>query len=154
DEDYKQRNHLNAETLDWLRPAAKLPIGEKDFFDTRSGNMSLFGWIAKARRPKAFRNRPTTAAKRFVPRVELLEGRTLPSAAVLGLAPYSAHDPAIAAPLVAGQQVLMVHKGGSIQAVVDSAQPGAVIYIEAGHYAQAVTVATPGIQLIGLQDSQ
>jgi parallel beta-helix repeat protein len=70
------------------------------------------------------------------------------------LAPYSAHVPAIAAPLVVGQQVLVVHKGGSIQAVVDSAQPGAVIDIEAGHYAQAVTVATPGIQLIGLQDSQ
>src|SRR5262249_27319164 len=101
------------------------------------GIMSLFGWIAKARRSKAFRSRPTTATKRFVPRVELLEGRSLPSAA----------------PLVAGQQVLVVHKGESIQAVVDSAQPGAVIDIEPGHYAQTVSVATPGIQLIGLQDS-
>ncbi len=44
----------------------------------------------------------------------------------------------------------VVHSGGSIQAVVDAAKPGAVINIEPGTYYEDVTVNKPGIKLIGL----
>jgi parallel beta-helix repeat protein len=44
---------------------------------------------------------------------------------------------------------IIVHKGGSIQAAVDAAAPGATIFIEAGTYSEAVVVNKPGIHLIG-----
>jgi parallel beta-helix repeat protein len=44
----------------------------------------------------------------------------------------------------------IVHRGGSIQAAVDAAQPGDIIHIEAGIYKEAILVNKPGIQLIGL----
>ena len=43
-----------------------------------------------------------------------------------------------------------VHTGGSIQAIVDAAKPGAVIKIEPGVYNEDVTVNKPGIKLMGL----
>ncbi len=61
------------------------------------------------------------------PRLELLETRDLPSAAAI-----------------------TVHPGDSIQAAVDAARPGGVIFIDPGTYLQTVTVAKPGIHLIGL----
>lgn len=45
---------------------------------------------------------------------------------------------------------VVVHRGGSIQAAVDAAQPGDIIHIEAGIYKEAILVDKPGIQLIGL----
>src|SRR5262245_38866445 len=68
-----------------------------------------------------------TRSHTFRPRLEVLESRELPSAAVI-----------------------IVHPGESIQAAVDAARPGTVINIEAGTYLQNVSVAKPGIQLIGL----
>lgn len=44
----------------------------------------------------------------------------------------------------------VVHSGGSIQAMVDAAKPGAVIKIEPGVYNEDVTVNKPGIKLMGL----
>src|SRR5262249_19092144 len=49
---------------------------------------------------------------------------------------------------------IVVQPGQSIQAAVDTAPAtGAVITIEPGTYQQTVTVAKPGIQLIGLEDA-
>ena len=48
-----------------------------------------------------------------------------------------------------GRPDIVVHAGGSIQAAVDAASPGAVIAIEPGVYAEAVHVATPGLRLVG-----
>lgn len=48
-----------------------------------------------------------------------------------------------------GRPAVVVHAGGSIQAAVDAAAPGAVIRIEPGTYAEAITVHTAGIKLIG-----
>ena len=44
---------------------------------------------------------------------------------------------------------ITVHKGGSIQAAVDAAAPGATIFIEAGTYNEAIVVNKSGIHLIG-----
>lgn len=44
-----------------------------------------------------------------------------------------------------------VRKGASIQAAVDAAIGATVIYIEPGIYKEEITVAKPGIQLIGLR---
>ena len=44
---------------------------------------------------------------------------------------------------------IIVHKGGSIQAAVDAAAPGATIFIEAGTYNEAIVVNKSGIHLIG-----
>jgi parallel beta-helix repeat protein len=46
----------------------------------------------------------------------------------------------------------LVHSGESIQAAVSHAPAGAEIDVEAGTYAEAVTVARPGIHLVGLHD--
>ena len=46
--------------------------------------------------------------------------------------------------------VIVVHRGGSIQAAVDAAATGDIIHIEAGIYKEAILVNKPGIQLIGL----
>jgi len=45
---------------------------------------------------------------------------------------------------------IVVHNGESIQAAVDAAEPGMLIKIEPGTYAEAITVAKAGIKLIGL----
>src|SRR5207248_110361 len=50
----------------------------------------------------------------------------------------------------AGRHDFVVHAGGSIQAAVNAATPGAVIRIEPGTYREAVHVAVPGLKLIGL----
>jgi parallel beta-helix repeat protein len=44
----------------------------------------------------------------------------------------------------------IVHSGGSIQAMLDVARPGAVIKIEAGIYNENIIVNKPGIKLIGI----
>ena len=49
---------------------------------------------------------------------------------------------------------IVVHKNGSIQAAVNSAQPGMVIKIDPGTYMEAVTVTQPGIRLIGETNSK
>ncbi|MEP6948439.1 MAG: hypothetical protein ABI863_04170, partial [Ginsengibacter sp.] len=46
-------------------------------------------------------------------------------------------------------KVIIVHKGGSIQAAVDAAAPGETIFIEAGTYKESIVVNKPGIHLIG-----
>jgi len=46
---------------------------------------------------------------------------------------------------------IVVHRGGSIQAAVNAADPGAVIAIEPGTYAEAVHVSVPGLTLVGLR---
>ncbi|MEO8765109.1 MAG: parallel beta-helix domain-containing protein [Ginsengibacter sp.] len=46
-------------------------------------------------------------------------------------------------------RAIIVHKGGSIQAAVDAATPGASIFIEAGTYNEAIVVNKAGIHLIG-----
>ncbi len=82
-----------------------------------------------ARRPGT-REKPT---RRLT--LELLEDRTVPSA---GFGP--------------GHVVLVVHPGESIQAAVNLAPAGAEIDVEPGVYAEAVTVAKPGIHLEGHRD--
>lgn len=49
-----------------------------------------------------------------------------------------------------GDAAIVVTAGSSIQAAVDAAAPKSVIHIEPGVYAEAVTVAKPGIKLVGL----
>jgi parallel beta-helix repeat protein len=49
-----------------------------------------------------------------------------------------------------GKPDYIVHKNGSIQAVVNSARPGSLIQIEPGTYAEAITVTQRGIRLVGL----
>lgn len=44
---------------------------------------------------------------------------------------------------------IIVHEGGSIQAAVDAAAPGATIFIEPGTYNEAIVVNKSGIHLIG-----
>jgi len=48
-----------------------------------------------------------------------------------------------------GRPDIIVPAGGSIQAAVNAAGPGAVIQIEPGIYAEAVHVAVPGLKLVG-----
>src|SRR5258708_7258337 len=67
------------------------------------------------------------------PTMELLEDRTALSAGP-------------------GHVVLVVHRGGSIQAAVNRAPAGAEIDVESGVYAEAVTIAKPGIHLVGQND--
>jgi parallel beta-helix repeat protein len=49
-----------------------------------------------------------------------------------------------------GKPDYIVHKNGSIQAVVNAAKPGSLIHIEPGTYTEAITVTQPGIKLVGL----
>jgi parallel beta-helix repeat protein len=51
-----------------------------------------------------------------------------------------------------GSPDVVVPAGGSIQAALDAAGPGAVIHLSPGVYAQEVTVTHPGVKLIGLTD--
>jgi parallel beta-helix repeat protein len=52
---------------------------------------------------------------------------------------------------LAPQAHLMVQPGGSIQAAVDQARPGAVIHVRPGTYAEAVVIQKPNITLMGLR---
>ena len=47
-------------------------------------------------------------------------------------------------------KVIIVHKGGSIQAAVDASNGGEIILVEGGIYTEAITVNKRGIQIIGL----
>ena len=47
---------------------------------------------------------------------------------------------------------VVVSPGQSIQAAVDAAGPNAVIHLEPGLYAEAVTVTAPGVKIVGLTD--
>ncbi|MEO8111771.1 MAG: parallel beta-helix domain-containing protein, partial [Ginsengibacter sp.] len=47
-------------------------------------------------------------------------------------------------------KVIIVHRGGSIQAAVDAASSGTIIKIESGTYKEAILVSKPGITLIGM----
>jgi len=51
-----------------------------------------------------------------------------------------------------GRPDAVVPAGGSIQAALDAAGPGAVIHLSPGVYAQEVIVTYPGVKLIGLTD--
>src|SRR5262249_47489488 len=96
----------------------------------RPKGMIFSSWLRlRGRKPKLARAErcATTRSDTFRPRLEVLESRELPSAVAI-----------------------TVHPGESIQAAVDAARPGTVINIEAGTYLQTVSVAKPGIQLIGL----
>jgi len=48
-----------------------------------------------------------------------------------------------------GHPAIIVHAGGSIQAAIDAARPGAVIEIEPGTYAEGLHVDKPGLKLVG-----
>ncbi len=52
-------------------------------------------------------------------------------------------------PVLGDHGHIQVKAGESIQAAVDGAQPGAWIFVEAGTYAEQLTVQTDGIHLIG-----
>ena len=69
---------------------------------------------------------------------------------VLALGACNAAD-RVAAPSAErfGRPDIIVHPGTSIQAAIDAAAPGAVIRIEPGTYAEALTVSKPGIKLVG-----
>jgi len=51
-----------------------------------------------------------------------------------------------------GRPDVVVTPGQSIQAAVDAAGANAVIHLEPGLYAQAVTVTAPGVKIVGLTD--
>ncbi len=53
-----------------------------------------------------------------------------------------------------GPPDFVVRPGGSIQAALDAAAPGAVIHVAPGTYREALTVNVPGIKLIGLGNSE
>lgn len=44
---------------------------------------------------------------------------------------------------------LIVHAGADLQSVLDSAEPGAVIRLDAGEYRQKLMLRTPGVSLVG-----
>jgi parallel beta-helix repeat protein len=67
-----------------------------------------------------------------------------------GVSPSSAIKNGIAG---FGKPDYIVHKNGSIQAVVSAAKPGSLIQIEAGTYAEAIIVTQPGIRLVGMTNS-
>lgn len=53
-----------------------------------------------------------------------------------------------------GPPDFVVRRGGSIQAALDAAAPGAVIHVTPGTYPEALVVNKPGIKLIGLGNSE
>jgi len=55
--------------------------------------------------------------------------------------------------LLNGPGTFYVHPGESIQAVVNAAPEGSTIFIEPGTYSEAISISTPGLQLIGLTGS-
>jgi parallel beta-helix repeat protein len=82
--------------------------------------------------------------------------RTLAAVAAAGLVAACGRDlppepPAGGATTAASpQRATIVEPGGSIQAAIDAASPGAVILLRPGLYAQAVHIATPGLTLMGM----
>jgi parallel beta-helix repeat protein len=64
-------------------------------------------------------------------------------------APGRVAAPPALSPARLGRPDIVVPAGGSIQAAVDAAQPGDVIEIEPGTYAEAIHVALPGLTLAG-----
>jgi len=52
--------------------------------------------------------------------------------------------------LLSGPGTFYVHPGESIQATVDAAPAGSTIFIEPGTYTEAISIAKPGLHLIGL----
>ncbi len=63
--------------------------------------------------------------------------------------PNAATVPLDPAALAAARPDAVVQSGGSIQAAIDAAHPGSVIFVEAGAYAEALTVSKP-LALVGL----
>jgi len=51
-----------------------------------------------------------------------------------------------------GQPDVVVQPGQSIQAAVEAAGANAVIHLEPGVYAEAVTITAPGVKIVGLTD--
>jgi parallel beta-helix repeat protein len=92
----------------------------------------------------------------FRPRLEVLESRCLPSTSQpLGSLAWlirveQAAGAAFFAPTSVAAPTVEVHAGQSIQAAVDAAQPGTVIFIDPGTYDQSVTIGKPDIILAGL----
>jgi parallel beta-helix repeat protein len=115
--------------------------------------MPLRDWFqGKNREPiTSGRRRSQLVAPAFHPQLELLERRELLCAtAVSSVLVASGLPTGISCGGLPGHHLIVVHEGASIQAAVDLADPGSSIYIEPGTYAQSVTVAKPGISLIGL----
>jgi parallel beta-helix repeat protein len=93
--------------------------------------------------------RPKHVLPAFRPCLEPLERRELLSTTAVPSVPPGLPG-GISCGGFPGHHQFVVHDGASIQAAVDAADPGSSIYIEPGTYAQTVTVAKPGISLIGL----
>jgi hypothetical protein len=55
----------------------------------------------------------------------------------------------VAAPAHAAGGVVVVHSGGSIQDALDRAHPGSTVVVEAGTYAEQLTLTTDRITLVG-----
>ncbi|MCU7550828.1 right-handed parallel beta-helix repeat-containing protein [Chitinophagaceae bacterium LB-8] len=53
-----------------------------------------------------------------------------------------------------GPPDIVVHEGSSIQAAINNAQNGAVIFIEPGTYKEAIVISKPGIKLVGRSESE
>jgi nitrous oxidase accessory protein NosD len=75
----------------------------------------------------------------FIPAVVALVGLTLAGPVGVG----------VAAPAHAAGGVVVVHSGGSIQDALDRARPGSTVVVEAGTYAEQLTVTTDRITLVG-----
>jgi parallel beta-helix repeat protein len=94
-----------------------------------------------------------TSRNRLQPCLEPLEPRELPSVgplAWLGMLQQSASLAGLPTlPPVQTAPTVEVHPGDSIQAAIDAAAPGTVIVLDPGTYAQAVTVSTPDLFLVG-----
>src|SRR5262249_42851696 len=85
-----------------------------------------------------------------------LEDRCLPSSQPLGpvawlsLAVQAHRASGQATPVGVSAPTIVVHPGESIQAAVDSASPGTIVFLDPGTYAQTVTVSRPDVFLVGL----
>lgn len=89
-------------------------------------------------------SRSATASPRL--RLEELEQRL-----ALSSSGWSGPVASLGSYALAGHQTIHVHRGDSIQAAVDAANPGAVILIDPAVYTQSVTIDKPGIHLVGLR---
>jgi nitrous oxidase accessory protein NosD len=81
------------------------------------------------------RTRPVS----FVAGVVALVGLTLAGPVRVG----------VAAPAHAAGGVVVVHSGGSIQEALDGVRPGSTVVVEAGTYAEQLTLTTDRIRLVG-----
>jgi parallel beta-helix repeat protein len=68
----------------------------------------------------------------------------------LSLAAQAARASHQAAPSAVRAPSVEVHAGQSIQAAVDAARPGTVVFLDPGTYSQSVTVSKPDVFLVGL----